>query len=67
HLLEKSVFKKAKAIGKKSKSNFAIKFAIDETEWLVPKYIVDGLIWLSKGENSLALDKLDNNLVQKVI
>ena len=36
----------AKAIGKGSKANFAIKYSIDETNWCVPKYIKEGLIWL---------------------
>ena len=31
---------------KDGKANFAIKYAIDQTQWVVPKYIRDGLMWL---------------------
>ena len=44
---EKGAFKEAEKIGKKSKANFAIKYAIEETNWKIPKYIEDGLLWLS--------------------
>jgi len=44
--VENSAYGLANTIGKGSKANFAIKYSIDETEWRVPKYIVDGLIWL---------------------
>ena len=44
---ERSAFEKAQEIGKDSKADFAIKYAIDETEWAVPKYIEDGLLWLA--------------------
>ena len=29
------------------KSDFALKYAIDETEWAAPRYILDGLRWLA--------------------
>ena len=45
--LEKEVFEKAKSIGTGSKANFAIEYSVDKTEWIVPKYIVEGLEWLS--------------------
>ena len=52
---EKEAYKKAEEIGKKSKANFAIKYAIEETNWKVPKYIKEGIIWLAEeivgGEN----------------
>lgn len=44
---ESSAFEKAQEIGKDSKADFAIKYAIDETDWEVPKYINDGLQWLA--------------------
>jgi putative ATP-dependent endonuclease of OLD family len=44
--LEKVVFEKAQTIGKSSKANFAIEYSIDKTNWLVPKYICEGLEWL---------------------
>jgi len=33
----------------KVKSDFALKYAIDETEWEVPRYILEGLRWLTQG------------------
>lgn len=46
--LENAVFERAKEIGKDSKANFAIEYAIEKTEWIVPKYICIGLEWLDK-------------------
>lgn len=37
------------------KSEFALKHAIDETGWIAPGYILDGLKWLA-GSNAPALD-----------
>ena len=45
--LEKNAFNVAKKIGDSSKADFAIEYAIEKTEWNVPKYIDDGLIWLA--------------------
>lgn len=45
--IEASAYAIAESIGKGSKANFAIKYSIEETEWSVPKYIIDGLVWLS--------------------
>ena len=45
--LEQSAFEKAKKIGDSSKANFAIEYAIEKPDWNVPKYIKEGLIWLS--------------------
>ncbi len=44
---EKAVFCKAAKIGKRSKADFAIRYATNETEWTVPKYVEDGLLWLA--------------------
>ncbi|MBF0621872.1 MAG: AAA family ATPase [Magnetococcales bacterium] len=30
------------------KSNFALKYAIEKNNWIAPKYIIDGLKWLSE-------------------
>jgi len=46
--LENAVFERAKEIGKGSKANFAIEYAIEKTDWVVPKYIVEGMEWLDK-------------------
>ena len=34
---------------KVKKTEFALKYAIDETEWAVPRYIAEGLNWLAEG------------------
>lgn len=47
--LEKEAYKKAqKEVNKKSA--FAIQHAINELNWITPKYIKDGLIWLATKE-----------------
>lgn len=45
--IEKAVFSKAEKLGKPSKADFAIEYAIEKTKWAVPKYIEDGLLWLA--------------------
>jgi predicted ATP-dependent endonuclease of OLD family len=45
--LEKNASQKAEIIGNSSKADFAIEYAIEKTGWSVPKYIEDGLVWLS--------------------
>lgn len=42
--LELNSYKKA---NREKKSDFAIEYAINNTEWDTPKYIKDGLIWLA--------------------
>lgn len=37
--------------GKLKKSEFALKYAIDETEWASPVYLIDGVRWLAADEN----------------
>lgn len=32
------------------KSEFALKYAIDETGWATPGYILDGVKWLAEGD-----------------
>lgn len=39
-------------LDKIKKSQFALKYAIDETNWKAPGYILDGLRWLAAGGNS---------------
>ena len=36
-------------LDKIKKSQFALKYAIDETNWTAPGYILDGLRWLAAG------------------
>lgn len=51
---EVEAYGEAEKIGKGGKANFAIKYAIDKTDWNVPKYIQEGLIWL------------DGDLIEKI-
>ena len=50
-----SIPKKALALDARAKaetfkkSEFALKYAIDDTDWTAPKYISDGLAWLAEG------------------
>ncbi|MDR6193300.1 AAA family ATPase [Siphonobacter sp. SORGH_AS_0500] len=50
-----------KAPSDKKKTEFALKYALEETEWRVPNYIAEGLKWLAKKPNLPADD------VQQVI
>jgi len=50
--VEEMAFTKAISIGNDSKANFAIEYAIDKTEWNVPEYIIEGLLWLSEENKS---------------
>lgn len=34
-------------VGKIGKTDFALKYAIDETNWVIPHYIKEGLLWLA--------------------
>jgi hypothetical protein len=36
-------------LGKIKKSQFALRYAIDDTDWIAPRYILDGLRWLAAG------------------
>lgn len=52
--LEKAASDKAKKLSGNSKANFAIEYAVAKTDWVVPKYIEEGLVWLaSDGDASL--------------
>jgi len=44
-------------VEKIGKTNFALEFAIEKTNWIIPKYIKEGLLWLA--ESPLALDPED--------
>lgn len=43
-----------KKVSKIKKSEFALKHAIDETGWIAPGYILDGLRWLAGGNTPVA-------------
>lgn len=41
------------------KSEFALKYAIDETGWATPGYILDGVKWLAEGDMPIRDSRLD--------
>ena len=41
------------------KSEFALKYAIDETGWTTPGYILDGVKWLAEGDLPISDPQLD--------
>lgn len=43
---------------KNGKTDFAIKYAIAKTEWLVPRYIADGLRWLATAPGQCDLNQI---------
>ncbi len=43
-------WKKAKKVGK---TDFALKYAIDETTWEIPRYLKEGLQWLAESSRGL--------------
>ena len=48
-------------LNKVKKSDFALKFAIEETDWAAPGYILDGLRWLAAGgivADEVAIDEV---------
>ncbi len=61
--IERSAFDIAKVIGDESKANFAIEYSIKKTDWTVPKYIRDGLIWLD--DNATVQDEVVTDGEQK--
>ena len=40
------------------KSEFALKYAIYETSWVTPGYILDGVKWLAEGDISIPAPQL---------
>lgn len=53
--LEQAVWDEAKTWANK-KSEFALKHAIDNTDWNTPKYIQEGLVWLADTPNLASID-----------
>ena len=46
----------ARAIaGKQKKSEFALRYAITDTTWTAPKYMLDGIRWLAQNDNTPTL------------
>lgn len=46
------------------KSEFALKHAIDDTDWTTPAYIIDGLKWLAGGISSPLENGGENNVAE---
>ena len=51
-ILEDAAYKKAEEY-KKKKTDFAIQYAFADEQWIIPKYIKEGLEWLSENSNDL--------------
>jgi len=51
--LATAAFKEAKGIGK---TNFALKFALEDTDWILPSYLKESLVWLSENPNEALAD-----------
>ena len=45
------------------KSEFALKYAINETDWKTPRYILDGVKWLAEGD--MVLPASDPDLLEE--
>jgi len=43
------------------KSDFALEYAINKTQWIVPRYIADGLKWLAQNGQSTTSSQTDNS------
>ncbi|HCZ9307371.1 TPA: ATP-dependent endonuclease [Vibrio alginolyticus] len=53
-IIEKSAYDMAKRIGSASKANFAIEYSVEKPDWVVPKYIREGLAWLDSDAAPIA-------------
>lgn len=49
NMLEMKTFNEANNI---DKTDFAIEYAIEKTDWNIPKYIKEGLVWLANGSQA---------------
>jgi len=52
------------------KSDFALKYAIEDTEWTVPRYIAEGLSWLAEGTRcpvNMPLPSVSDSIVEAEI
>lgn len=58
--LEKAddAWEKAKKVGK---TDFALKYAIDETIWEIPRYLIEGLQWLAESSRGANVTDNENN------
>lgn len=59
--MEKVALEKVEKI---KKSEFAIKYAITETEWIAPQYIIDGLKWLASHDASAVSAAVVEQLIE---
>ncbi|TEU12156.1 MAG: DUF2813 domain-containing protein [Anaerolineales bacterium] len=59
-----------KIAGGFKKSDFALKYAIEDTEWTVPRYIAEGLSWLAEGTRcpvNMPLPSVPDSIVETEI
>jgi predicted ATP-dependent endonuclease of OLD family len=49
------------------KSKFALEFAIEKTEWNVPRYISEGLIWLAENKQQPTIELLIASDIMEVL
>lgn len=54
--LATAAFRDAKGIGK---TNFALKFALEDTNWTLPSYLKESLEWLSQNPNEAVADLIE--------
>jgi len=55
--LATAAFREAKGIGK---TNFALKFALEDTNWTLPSYLKESLVWLSQNPNEAVADLIED-------
>ena len=55
---EKDAWEKVKKV---KKSEFALKYAINITNWVAPRYILDGLKWLANSDSSIVEIKIEDS------
>ena len=56
--IEENAMMLAKEEAKDGKANFAIKYSVDKTDWVVPEYISEGLEWLDSDSATKAAEEL---------
>lgn len=49
--IEENAYNKAETISRKGKINFAFELGLEKKNWIVPLYIKEGLVWLSKNND----------------
>jgi putative ATP-dependent endonuclease of the OLD family len=60
---ENSAWIKAQAI---NKTDFALKYAIEEIEWTVPRYIAEGLTWLAEKPGGIMISNSSSSITAEL-